>query len=140
MAHRSFCLPKTGGGNTTTYFFSRSLCLHLVAHCPIYTFSPPEASLPVGCTTSKVAQPQLLPPAAPLPCLRAPGCLLRKKGESGLESQGSFIICMTVILGNFEFILVPVLRKGINYSPSPIKCVPGLLLCGRVSYKQSKSW
>lgn len=63
---------------------------------------------------------------------RISDCLFKKKSDSFLEFQCLFIVYRTVILSNFEFILVWVLRKGIDYSSSPIKYILNLLLYGIV--------
>lgn len=134
LVHHLFYLPKIGGGGTTIcfsllefvseynhslsyfYFFffwsfhSLSAALHPKTHRS--TFYSTAASIHQSFRTSD--------------------CLLKKKTDSFLEFQCLFIVYRTVILDNFEFILVWVLRKGIDYSSSPIKYIPNLLLYGIV--------
>lgn len=61
------------------------------------------------------------------PGLLSSACLLTEMSDSCLEFQCLFITYRTIIWGNFEFILIWVLRKRIDYSSSPIKYVPSWL-------------
>lgn len=117
-----------------------------IIHCPIYIFLTLQLSLLVLCTcrTSRahpcsllciqswgahlpIHHPQQPPFSSALEFLTA---YSKTSVIHALEFHCLFIIYTKIILGNLEFIVVWVLRKGIYYSSSPVEYVPSLLLYG----------
>lgn len=128
------CVSVIGGGNTATCFFCCNLCLILISHCCMDTVSASEVltpcpvHLPRSCT-------DLPSPAGPtvapiFQCFKAPDCLLKKDEWFMLGIPVLVYYLQNSYLGGLWIHLGLSFCGKRDYSSSPIKCVPSLLLYG----------